>query len=60
MKRDGSKGKPIPQKVFDRAEAYDSYFSSLVEQLSDQAAYEAAEARGDVGEMVELFDVDAQ
>jgi hypothetical protein len=51
MKRDGSKGKPIPQSVFDRAEAYDSYFSSLVEQLSEQAAYEAAEHEGEVAEL---------
>jgi len=60
MKRDGSKGKPIPQKVFDRAEVYDSCFSSLVEQLSEQCAYEAAEARGEAAKMEELLDVDAQ
>jgi len=41
MKRDGTKGKPISRKVFDRAEIYDSYFCSLVEQLSEQAAHEA-------------------
>ncbi|MCK9361767.1 hypothetical protein M0Q28_06125 [Patescibacteria group bacterium] len=41
MKRDGTKGKPISQKIFDRAEIYDSYFSCLVEQLSEQAAHEA-------------------
>lgn len=43
MKKDGTKGKPIPQKVFDRAELYDSYFSSLIEQLSDAAAHESDE-----------------
>lgn len=55
MKRDGTKGKPIPQKVWDRAEIYDSYFSSLVEQLSEQSAYEEAAERGEVGQMVDLF-----
>lgn len=43
IKHDGSKGKPIPQKVFDRAENYDSYFSSLIEQLSEQCAHEQYE-----------------
>ncbi len=54
MKRDGSKGKPIPQSVFDRAEKYDNYFSSLIEQLSENAAYEAAHADGEP-EMVQLL-----
>lgn len=43
MKKDGTKGKPIPPKVFDRAELYDSYFSSLIEQLSRAAAHESDE-----------------
>lgn len=46
-KRDGSKGGAIPQAIMDRAEKYDSYFSCLIEQLSEQAAYEAAVARGE-------------
>lgn len=52
MKRDGSKGKAIPQHLFDRAEKYDPYFSRLTEQLSDQAAYEARDPADD--EMVLL------
>ena len=46
-KRDGSKGKPIPQHILDRAEKYDSYFCSLVEQLQEHCIYEAAVARGE-------------
>lgn len=48
VKRDGTAGKPIPQHLWDRAEKYDAYFCSLVEQLSEYAACEAAEARGEV------------
>jgi len=59
-KPDGTKGKPIPQKTFDRAEVYDSYFSCLIEQLGEGCMYEAATARGEVyplpDEMVQLFD----
>ena len=46
-KHNGTAGKPISQAMFDRAEKYDNYFSSLIEQLQDQCAYEAATARGE-------------
>lgn len=46
-KRDGTAGKPVPQSVWDRAEKHDSYFCNLNEQLNEQAAYEAATARGE-------------
>jgi hypothetical protein len=61
-KRDGSKGKQISQTIFDRAEIYDSYFSNLVEQLSEHCMSEAAEACGETypepQEMISL-DLDA-
>lgn len=40
-KRDGSKGKEIPQHLRDKAEAYDSYFSSLIEDIESHYAYQA-------------------
>lgn len=45
VKRNGTKGKEIPQHIFDRAEKYDPYFCSLTEHLSECAAHEAAEAK---------------
>lgn len=47
VKRDGTAGKPIPQHLWDRAEKYDAYFCSLVEQLQDHCAYENAQANGE-------------
>lgn len=38
---------PISQKIWDRAEKYDSYFCGLYEQLSEEAAAQAALARGE-------------
>lgn len=61
LKRNGTKGKPIPKKLFDRAELYDSYFSSLIEQLSELCAYEQYEREREesgLPEMVQLFDAD--
>lgn len=59
MKCNGSKGKPISQKVFDRAEAYDSYFCNLIEQLQEHCVAAAAEARGEVyPEPCELIPLD--
>ena len=46
-KRDGSAGKPVSQALLDRAERYDPYFATLIEQLTEQAAAQAAEARGE-------------
>lgn len=40
-KRDGTAGKPIPQKVWDRAEKDDPYLCSVIEQAHDWLAYEA-------------------
>lgn len=37
-KRDGSKGKPIPQHIFDRAEEADPCFGALVEEANDYLA----------------------
>lgn len=54
LKRNGEAGKPVSQSVLDRAEKHDPYFCNLNEQLSEQAAHEAAEARGEVGQMIEL------
>jgi hypothetical protein len=39
-KRDGSKGKEIPQHVRDRAEAYDYAFCDLIEQVSEHLVHE--------------------
>lgn len=61
-KRDGTAGKPVPQSVLDRAEKHDMLFCNLNEQLSEQAAYEAAVRRGEAypepQEMVELFSLE--
>lgn len=38
QKKDGTAGKQIPQKVYDRAEAYDSGFCNLTEQANDYLA----------------------
>lgn len=38
--RKGSCGKEISNKVRDRAEKYDPYFSNLIENISEQLAYE--------------------
>ena len=40
VKRDGSKGKELPEKVRDRAEAYDYGFCDLIEQVHEQLTYE--------------------
>lgn len=40
VKRDGSKGKEIPEKVYERAEAYDYAFCDLIENIHEQMAYE--------------------
>jgi len=39
-KRDGSKGKEIPQHVWDKAEKYDSGFCNLIEQVTEDLAHE--------------------
>ncbi len=38
MKRDGTAGKPLPQKVIDRAAEYDYGFCYVIEQVSDYLA----------------------
>lgn len=40
-KKDGTKGKEIPQHLRDRAEKYDPYFATIVEQINDYLAYQA-------------------
>lgn len=40
QRRDGTKGKEIPQKVYDRAEAMDYGLSNLIEQVFDHVAHE--------------------
>lgn len=43
-KRDGSKGKPLPQHIIDRAEAKDPYWHcDVIEAVSDHLAHEAWE-----------------
>jgi len=44
-KRDGSAGKELPAKVYDRAELYDPDFCALIENVSEEMAYEAYEER---------------
>lgn len=39
-KRDGSKGKELPQHLYDRAEAYDYAFCDLIEQVFDHVNHE--------------------
>jgi hypothetical protein len=53
-KRDGSKGKPIPTHLRDRAEKYDRYFCGLIEQLQDHCIHEAGNDEPN-DEMVELI-----
>ncbi len=43
LRRDGKRGKAIPQEVFDRAEKYDPYFARLTEEVSDYNAYQDEE-----------------
>ena len=40
LKHNGEPGKEIPQHIFDRAEKYDPYFCSLMEQVSEYLAYQ--------------------
>jgi hypothetical protein len=40
-KANGEKGKPIPQHLRDRAEAYDYAFCNLIEQVQDHLLYES-------------------
>lgn len=44
-KRDGTKGKEIPEHLRDRAERYDPYFWNLLEGICEELAYEASEQR---------------
>lgn len=39
-RRDGSKGKPISQKIWDKAEKADPYFCSVIEQVNDHLVHE--------------------
>lgn len=47
MKRNGERGKQIPQHLFDKAEKYDPYFSCLSEAVSDHHAMKAYNDEGD-------------
>lgn len=45
-KRDGSKGKEVSQKIYDRLEKADTYWeASVTEQVSEHLAYEEWEAK---------------
>lgn len=44
-KRDGSRGKEVTQKVFDRALNYDSYFGNLIEQANEELAQQSWEEK---------------
>ena len=35
LKRDGTKGNPLPEHMYDRAEKHDEYFSDCFQQLED-------------------------
>lgn len=41
VKRDGSKGKELPQHIVDRAENYDYGFCNLIESIFDQLSHES-------------------
>jgi hypothetical protein len=43
MKKDGTKGKPIPEHLRERAEKQDYLLCNLIEQVSDYLAYEQYE-----------------
>lgn len=43
MKKDGTAGSQVSQKVYDRAEKYDCQFSSLVDQVNDWCAMQEPE-----------------
>lgn len=43
MKRNGSKGKMIPDHLKERAEAYDPYFAELIERATEHLIAEADE-----------------
>ena len=45
VKRNGKPGKEIPQKVRDRAAVYDPCFCCLVEDVSEQLAWERENER---------------
>lgn len=40
QKRDGSKGKELPQHIIDRAEKYDYAFCDLIENVHEHLAHE--------------------
>lgn len=41
IKRDGSKGKPVSQKIYDRLDKSDPYWQcGVIEQVSDHLGYE--------------------
>lgn len=39
-KRNGTKGKPLPQHIIDRAEKYDYAFCNLIEGVFEEESYE--------------------
>jgi hypothetical protein len=55
MKRNGSKGKAIPQHIRDRAEKYDYYFCNLIEQVQDHLVYQDYLRNIDDGSPLEEF-----
>lgn len=50
QKRDGSKGKELPEHIVDRAEKYDYAFCNLIEEVHDWLAYKDYEEK----QMVQL------
>ncbi len=38
-KRDGTRGKQLPEHIIDRAEKYDHHFCDLINQVHDHLAY---------------------
>jgi len=46
-KRDGSRGKSITQKVWERAENYDCYFCHTIEEVEDYLDHQTREREGE-------------
>ena len=47
LKKDGTPGKELPEHIVERAEKYDYRFCTLIENISEQLAYEEWERRAE-------------
>lgn len=55
IKRDGTRGKPVSQKIWDRAEKEDFLFCGLYEQVNDWIDEKQSQTETKEGELVCLF-----